>query len=53
MADTDTALIDEELLLKCLIVRWRRQKGMDYADHEAEYEAALKSYAGFDDGGRL
>lgn len=52
-ADTDTALIDEGLLLKGLIVRWRRQKGMEYADLEAEYEAALGDYALFNDGSRL
>jgi hypothetical protein len=52
---TDAAfpLIDEELLLKGLIARWRRQKGMDYADVEAEYEAAIADFAGFDDRSRL
>jgi hypothetical protein len=53
MADTDTSLISEDVLLKCLIVRWRRQKGMPYADEEAEYEAALADAARFDDRGRL
>lgn len=51
-ADDETSLIDEDLFLKALIVRWRRQKGMPYADEEAEYEAALAQYAGFDNGGR-
>lgn len=50
--DTDTALIDEGLIVKGLIVRWRRQKGMDYADLEAEYEAALSDLAQFDDRAR-
>jgi hypothetical protein len=49
MADDDTSKIDEALLTKALIVRWRRQKGMDYADYEAEYEAALQEFAQFDD----
>jgi len=53
VADTDTALIDEGLLLKGLIVRWRRQKGMDYADQEAEYEAALAQFAQFDGRSRI
>ena len=53
MADTDTSLIDEEILTKGLIVRWRRQKGMDYADFEAEYEAALQDFANYDDRSRL
>lgn len=53
MADDDTSLIDEELFAKGLIVRWRRQKGMDYADYEAEYEAALENFATYDDRSRL
>lgn len=52
-ADTDTSVIDEGLVTKGLIVRWRRQKGMDYADFEAEYEAALADIARFDDRSRL
>jgi len=53
VADDDTALINEALLLKGLIVRWRRQKGMDYADYEAEFEAALRDFASFDDRSRI
>lgn len=53
MADTDTSLLDEGLLTKGLIARWRRQKGMDFADYEAEYEASLRDFAGFDDRSRL
>lgn len=52
-ADSETSLIDEELFLKALIVRWRRQKGMAYQDEEAEYEAALQDFAGFDDRSRF
>lgn len=52
-ADDETALIDEDLLTKCLIVRWRRQKGMPFEDYEAEYEAALSDIARFDDRSRL
>lgn len=52
-ADTDTALIDENLLAKGLIVRWRRQKGMDYTDYEAEYEADLADIARTDDRARF
>lgn len=51
--DSETSLIDEDLMLRGLIVRWRRQKGMDYADYEAEYEATLAELAGFDDGARV
>ena len=52
-ADDDTSLIDEDLFLKALIVRWRRQKGMEYADQEAEYEAALSDLARFNDRSRI
>lgn len=53
MADTDTVLVDEGLFTKGLIVRWRRQKQMDVADFEAEYEAALADFARFNDRSRL
>lgn len=52
-ANDDISLIDEALFLKCLEVRWRRAKGMDYADHEAEYEAALADFARFNDRSRF
>lgn len=52
-ADSETSLIDEDLMLKGLIVRWRRQKGMDFADYEAEYEADLADIARFDDRSRV
>ena len=51
--DTQTSLIDEDLFLKGLIVRWRRQKGMSYQDEEGEYEAALQDFARMDDRGRM
>ncbi len=52
-ADDQTSLIDENLFLKGLIARWRRQKGMPYQDEEAEYEAALQDFANFDDRARF
>lgn len=51
-ADSETAVFPEDILTKGTIVRWRRQKRMEYVDHEAEYEAALADFAGFDNGGR-
>jgi hypothetical protein len=51
--DTQTSLIDEDLMLKGLIVRWRRQKGMSYQDEEGEYEAALADFARFNDRARF
>jgi hypothetical protein len=53
LADDATPRVPDDLLVKGLITRWRRQKGMDYADVEAEYEAALADYAGWEDGNRL
>lgn len=52
-ADDETSLIDENLFAKALIVRWRRQKGMPFADEEAELEAALQQYATFNDRSRV
>lgn len=52
-ADDDTSLIDENVFRMALNVRWRRQKGMEYADHEAEYEAALADLSRFNDRSRL
>jgi hypothetical protein len=52
-ADTDTTVFPEDALLKGLIARWRRQKGMPYQDYEAEYEATLTRYGAFDDRSRL
>ena len=53
VADTDSPLVDEDLFAKALIVRWRRQKGMSFADEEAEYEAALQDFARFNDRSRF
>lgn len=50
--DSDVAVFPGTLILKGAIWRWRRQKAMDYQDHQAEYEAALKDFAGFDDRSR-
>lgn len=52
-ADEDEALFPEDVLTKGLIYRWRRQKGMPYADYEAEYEATLIDYGDFQNGPRL
>jgi hypothetical protein len=51
-ADDATPLVPADVLVKGLIARWRRQKGMEYQDQEAEYEATLQNYARFEDGGR-
>lgn len=52
-ADDQSSRIDEDLFLKGLIVRWRRQKAMPYADEEAEFEAALAQFAQANDRARF
>lgn len=52
VSDTDTPLLPDILMIKGAIARWRRQKGMDYADYQSEYEMALQNYALFDDNAR-
>lgn len=52
-ADTDTALVPEEIVAKGAIWRWRRQLGADFQDYLAEFEAALADHSKFDEGSRL
>lgn len=40
-ADDDTALFPERLLVKNIIWRWRRLKGLSFNDHLTEFEADL------------
>ncbi len=40
-ADDDTPLFPERLLVKGIIWRWKRQKGLPYEDNLAEFEAGL------------
>jgi len=51
-ADNQTALFPEDLLVKGAIARQRRHVGQDFADHLAEYEAALADYAMYDSADR-
>jgi len=51
--DDDSPLMDEALFQKGLELRWRRAKGMPYADHEAEYEAAIADLARYNDRSRM
>lgn len=51
--DEDAPLIPSELFELGLVYRWKRQKGLPYADFENEYEASLNNYASFDDNSRL
>jgi hypothetical protein len=49
-ADDDTTLFNEDLLVKNMVWRWKRQKGLDYADDLAEFEAMLKAEINADRG---
>ena len=51
--DTEEPALDADLMLRGVIVRWRRQKGMDYADYEAEYEANIRDLAEFNQDSRI
>lgn len=53
LADNDTVVFPDDVFGLGLIVRWRRQKGMPYADFEAEYEAMLQDRAQFDRNARV
>lgn len=50
--DGDTALFDEELVMRGAVWRWRRHVGKDFSDQMAEYEAMLSDRASFDGGVR-
>lgn len=48
--DTDTILLPEDIVLMGLRWRWMREKGLDYAEHFATYEAQVKDALGHDGG---
>jgi len=48
--DTDTMLIPEELLLSGLRWRWKKEKGLDYAEDFRTYEAQISDAMGRDGG---
>lgn len=50
VADTDTAIIDEELLRLDLIWRWLKKKGLDYAEEFRTFELAAADLFGPDGG---
>lgn len=49
-ADTDTALLDEDIMKLGLIWRFRKSKGFDYGEDFATYEKALADVFGIDGG---
>ena len=48
--DTDTMLLPEELLLAGLRWRWKKEKGLDYAEDFRTYEIQVKDALGRDGG---
>jgi hypothetical protein len=48
VADADTALLPEELIVKGAVWRFKRSQGQDYADQLAEFEASLVDFEAFD-----
>ena len=48
--DTDTVLIPEELLILGLRWRWKKEKGLDYAEDFRTYEMQVKNALGSDGG---
>lgn len=51
--DTDTILLPETLVLQGLRWRWKREKGMDYAEDMRTYESQIKDAMGRDGGKRV
>jgi len=48
--DTDTILLPEDLVLMGLRWRWKKEKGLDYAEDFEEYENQIKTDLGRDGG---
>jgi hypothetical protein len=48
VADTDTFLLDPKLLLAGLRWKWKSEKGLDYAEDFARYQALLQTTLGAD-----
>jgi hypothetical protein len=48
--DSDTILIPEDVLIMGLRWTWKKEKGMDYAEDMATYEAQIKDSLGRDGG---
>ena len=53
LADSDTSLIPEEIILQGIVWRWKRLKGLAYQDELDQYEAAVNYHARADRALRL
>lgn len=49
-SDSEEALIPEPLIRMGAVWRWRRQRGEEFQDHMAEFEAAIADYEKFHNG---
>jgi len=52
-SDTDASLIDEDLIMKGAIWKWKRAKGLDYQEEYSTYEREFGRVAGQQDNGRV
>jgi hypothetical protein len=52
-SDNDTALVDEDLLMKGAIWQWKRAKGLDYAEEFRTYQTEFERVAGQQDNERV
>ena len=52
-SDNDTSLIEEDTLMKGAIWKWKRAKGLDYAEEFRAYEVSVDRNAGQQDSGRV
>jgi len=51
--DTDTFLLDEDVLILGIVYKWRAQKRLEYAQDFANYEQSLAQASSFDKGSRI
>lgn len=53
LLDTDFSMIDEKVLRRGLIWRWKHSKGLDYAEDFRRYEMSIDRAAGREDAERI
>jgi hypothetical protein len=51
-ADSDTFLLDEQLLVLAMVWRWKQAEGLDYAEDMQNYEVRLSQLAAKDHGSK-
>ena len=53
LLDSDFSMIDEKLLRRGLVYRWKQSKGLDYAEDFRSYQISLDRAAGREDAERI